>query len=82
MQDVSEQRLIVYLFLLWSKCKNSTKQLNSIQIKSPKQTRCGSDTSKFEYLQPSHLKADLNVPPMCFLSEGLLNWHNKAPRLQ
>lgn len=30
---------------------------------------------KYEYLEPSHPKADLNVPPMCFLSEGLLNWH-------
>lgn len=31
--------------------------------------------TKFEYLQPIHLNANLNVPPMCFLSEGLLNWH-------
>lgn len=44
-------------------------------IKPLKQTHCGSETTKFECLQPIHLKADLNVPPMCFLSEGLLNWH-------
>ena len=29
------------------------------------------DDKKFEYLRPVRLKANLNVPPMCFLSEGL-----------
>lgn len=62
-------------FTLWCECRNRTKLFDKMRIKTLKWTRCDSETTKFEYPQPSHLKADLNVPPMCFLSEGLLNWH-------
>lgn len=45
------------------------------RVKPLKWTISGSGTTQFGYLKPFHLKTNLNVPPMCFLSEGLLNWH-------